>query len=747
MRSPESPAPSSSSDAVTGQIERVTFHSDESGFCVVKVSVRGRKDLCTVVGTVPSVSVGEWLSATGQWTIDPRHGPQFKADQIRTSAPESAEGIERYLASGLIKGIGPAYAGRLVARFGKDVFTVIAERPARLREVEGIGRERQRAITESFRAQKVVREIMVFLHSHGVSSSRAYRIFKTYGEEAIAKVQADPYCLARDIRGIGFKTADEIAAKLGVAARSELRARAGVEYTLQELTRDGHCAYPRADLARKVSELLGVPADLADAAITHGVASRRLAEHPGPEGSPLVYLAPLDDAERDLARGLARLFRGRHPLPPVDAGKAADWVESKVGLELSATQRAALAKALTSKVMVITGGPGVGKTTLVDSIVRIFRAKKLSVVLCAPTGRAAKRLSETSGLEAKTIHRLLEFDPATLAFKHDAARPLQGDLFVVDEASMLDVVLCRDLVRAIPASAALLFVGDVDQLPSVGPGSVLRDVIESGTIPVLRLTEVFRQAAQSAIVGNAHRINRGVLPALPEGEPGGAGGTDFHFVEAEDAEEGVARILRLVTEVLPRRFRFNAREDVQVLCPMQKGELGARNLNVRLQQALNPSGESIERFGWTFRVGDRVMQTVNDYEKNVFNGDIGRIRQIDSAEQELTVAFDGRPVEYEFGELDELTLAYAATVHKSQGSEYPAVVVPIHGQHYVMLQRNLLYTAVTRARKLVVLVGTKSALAIAVNRVSSRRRITTLKERLAAAASREGSPSVSTAGS
>ena len=737
MRSPEGSVPPAPAEGVTGQVERVTFHSDESGFSVLKVSVRGRRELCTVVGTVPAVSVGEWLTATGQWSIDPRHGPQFKADQIRTSAPDNAEGIERYLASGLIKGIGPAFAARLVKKFGKDVFTVIAEKPGRLREVEGIGRSRQRAITESFRAQKVVREIMVFLHSHGVSSSRAYRIFKTYGEEAIARVQADPYCLARDIRGIGFKTADAIAAQVGVAAHSDLRARAGVEFTLQELTHDGHCAYPRGDLAKKASELLGIPVELTDAAIAHGIASKRLAGHAGPDGTTLVYLAPLDEAEQDLAKSLARLSRGAHPLPAVDAEKAAGWVETKVGLTLSPTQRAALAKALTAKVMVITGGPGVGKTTLVNSIVRIFRAKKLAVVLCAPTGRAAKRLSETSGLEAKTIHRLLEFDPGTLAFKHDAAHPLKGDLFVVDEASMLDVVLCRDLVRAVPPAAALLFVGDVDQLPSVGPGSVLRDVIDSGTVPVLRLTEVFRQAAESAIIANAHRINRGVLPVFPEkDEAGKAGPSDFYFVEAAEPDDGVARVLQLVTEAIPRRFRLDPREDIQVLCPMRNGELGARHLNVKLQEALNPSGESIDRFGWTFRVGDRVMQTVNDYEKNVFNGDIGRIRAIDDGEQELTVAYDGRPVSYGFGELDELTLAYAATVHKSQGSEYPAVVVPIHTQHYVMLQRNLLYTAVTRARKLVVLVGTKNALAIATNRVSSRRRITTLKERLVEAMGR-----------
>ena len=729
MRSSESSSSPPVAEGVTGQVERVTFHSDESGFSVLKVSVKGRRELCTVVGTVPAVSVGEWLSATGKWNVDPRHGPQFKADQIRTSAPDNAEGIERYLASGLIKGIGPAFAARLVKKFGKDVFTVIAEKPGRLREVAGIGRSRERAITESFRTQKVVREIMVFLHSHGVSSSRAYRIFKTYGERAIETVQADPYCLARDIRGIGFKTADEIAARVGVAPQSELRARAGVEFTLQELTRDGHCAYPRADLAKKASELLGIPVEATDLAIAHGVASERLAQHPGSDGTPLVYLAPLDHAEQELAKSLARLSRGRHPLPAVDVDKAADWVEKKVGLELSPTQRAALSKALTSKVMVITGGPGVGKTTLVNSIVKIFQAKKLSVVLCAPTGRAAKRLSETSGIEAKTIHRLLEFDPASGGFKRDASHPLKGDLFVVDEASMLDVSLCHLLARAVPPGAALLFVGDVDQLPSVGPGSVLRDVIDSGTIPVLRLTEVFRQAARSAIITNAHRINHGVMPVFPERIEGEA--SDFYFVEASEPVEGVARVLQLVTESIPRRFRLNPREDIQVLCPMRNGELGARHLNVKLQEVLNPSGDGIDRFGWTFRVGDRVMQTVNDYEKNVFNGDIGRIRGIDREEQEVTVAFDGRPVSYGFGELDELTLAYAATVHKSQGSEYPAVVVPIHTQHYVMLQRNLLYTAVTRARKLVVLVGTKEALAIATSRVSSRRRITTLKERLA----------------
>lgn len=719
--------PESGPEILTGLVERVTFHSDESGFCVLRVGVRGHRDLCTVVGTLPAVSEGEWLSATGQWTIDAKHGQQFRAEQIRTSAPDTADGIERYLASGLIRGVGPALAARLVVAFGKEVFSVIEAAPKRLREVDGIGPTRQKAIAVAFRSQKVVREIMVFLHSHGVSSARAYRIFKTYGEAAIERVQADPYCLARDIRGISFKTADQIASRLGIGFQSDLRARAGVEFALQESTNDGHCAFPRGDLVKKASSLLGIPPEIAEAAVDFGITSERLSQHPGPKGEPLVYLALLDRAEQGLAANLAALSRGFHPLPPVDAQRAADWAEKKVGLKLASTQREALEKALSSKVMVITGGPGVGKTTLVNAILKIFRAKRLNVVLCAPTGRAAKRLSDTSSMEARTIHRLLEFDRSTLGFKHDEKNPLKGEVFVVDEASMLDLVLCHQLVRAIPRGAALLFVGDVDQLPSVGPGCVLRDIIESGAIPVARLTEVFRQAAHSAIIENAHRINRGLPPVFPEK------GTlsDFYFVEAEEPEIGVARILKLVTESIPRRFGLNPIEDIQVLTPMQRGELGARNLNLALQQALNPSGDEISRFGWSFRVGDRVMQIVNDYEKDVFNGDIGAITALDHQEQDLRVRFDDREVVYRFGELDELVLAYAATVHKSQGSEYPAVVVPIHTQHYVMLQRNLLYTAVTRARKLVVLVGTKKALAIATKRVSSRRRVTTLKERMA----------------
>ena len=722
-----------SPESLTGLVERVTFYSEESGFCVLKVKVRGHRDLCTVVGTLPAVSAGEWLNATGQWIIDPKHGQQFKADQARTAAPDTAEGMKRYLASGLIKGIGRELSSRLVAAFGKDVFTVIENHPERLRKVDGIGPARQAFITEAFRAQKTVREIMVFLHSHGVSSARAFRIYKTYGDDAIEKVQQDPYCLARDIRGIGFKTADQIAMKLGIDPQSELRAHAGVEFTLQELTNEGHCAYPRAELIRKASELLAIPGDITDAAVGFGISSGTPDPAPRPRRTSLWSTWPaLDHAEQRLAKNLAELSRRRHPLPPLDAQKAADWAEKKVGLKLAPAQREALAKAASSKVLVITGGPGVGKTTLVNAILKVFRAKGLHAVLCAPTGRAAKRMTETSGIQAKTIHRLLEFDPATMGFKHDAESPLRGDLFVVDEASMLDLVLCHQLVQAIPMSAALLFVGDVDQLPSVGPGCVLRDIIESHAIPVVRLTEVFRQAAQSAIVTNAHRINRGLTPVFPDARSEKES-SDFYFVKAEEPEKGLARVVRLVTESIPRRFGLDPMEDIQVLSPMQRGELGARNLNMVLQEALNPSAPGVTRFGWTFRVGDRVMQLVNDYDKDVFNGDIGRVTGLDTQEQELRVRFDDREVVYDFGELDELTLAYAATVHKSQGSEYPAVVVPIHTQHYVMLQRNLLYTAVTRAKKLAVLVGTPQAIAIAVKRVSSRHRVTTLKERLAEA--------------
>jgi exodeoxyribonuclease V alpha subunit len=719
-------------EQVTGLIDRVTFHSPDTGFAVLRVQAKGHRDLVTVVGPIPEVRAGEWLDAHGRWTVDPTHGQQFRAEVLKTVPPQTAEGMAKYLASGLVKGIGPTLAQRLVDQFAAAVFDVIEQTPERLREVGGIGPGRQRKIVSAWKDQKVVREIMVFLHGHGVGTARAFRIFKTYGEGSIQKVTEDPYRLARDIRGIGFKTADQIAASLGIGRQSDLRARAGVEFVLQELTEAGHVAFPQGQLIERAVQMLEIPAEVIQAALDHGISEGRLVRGGIREGEPLVYLASLEHAERSLAENLMALAAGEHPCLPVDLPKAIEWVEGRIGFPLADAQREALGLVVRSKLAVITGGPGVGKTTLLKAVVQVLRAKQLRLVLCAPTGRAAKRLAEATGLAATTIHRLLAFDPKTGGFTHNRDNPLEADVFVVDETSMVDVVLANQLVRAIPAHAALILVGDVDQLPPVGPGSVLRDVIDSGVVPVCRLTEVFRQAARSQIVANAHRVNRGLMPLFPDKTPEGSDPSDFYFVQAEEPEAAADAILRLVREHIPRRFGLHPLDDVQVLTPMQRGSLGARSLNLALQAALNPGGPAVERYGWTFRAGDKVMQTSNDYEKDVFNGDIGRITAIDMEEQELLVTFDGRDVGYDFNELDELALSYATTVHKSQGSEYSAVVVPVHTQSFMLLQRNLLYTAMTRGKRLVVLVGTRKAVAIAVKRTDLNRRITTLRERLVA---------------
>ncbi len=727
------PAPQTSDpppESLAGMVERVTFHSAETGFTVLRVKARGHRDLATVVGRAPEISPGEWIEARGRWGVDPKHGPQFKAEHFEITKPDSIEGIEKYLGSGLIHGVGPVCAGKLVKAFGREVFDVIDRRSALLLTVEGIGPTRRDRIKAAWSEQKVVREIMTFLLSHGVSTARAFRIYRAYGEKAIERVRLDPYCLARDIVGIGFKTADAIAERVGIARDSPLRADAGVEHTLLELTGQGHCAFPRGALVERAAQALQIEESAIAAAVARGIEQGRLVERTWPGEEPLVYLAPIDFTEGELARLLRRLAAGQAPLADVDAGRALAWVEDRIGLTLDPAQREAVAQALRAKALIVTGGPGTGKTTLVRAIVAIYRAKKRRVVLCAPTGRAAKRLSESARLTAKTIHRLLAFDPKTGDFKHNAAHPLAGDLFVADEASMLDVTLAYQLVRALPPAATLVLVGDVDQLPSVGPGAVLRDLIDSGALPVVRLQHVFRQAAQSLIVANAHRINAGALPEIPPPSAPGAAPADFYFVPAETPEEAVARILRLLREAIPRRFRLDPFESAQVLTPMQRGELGARNLNRVLQDALNPRGAEIERFGVRFREGDKVMQMQNNYDKDVFNGDIGRIARIEEERREVAVVFDGRRVDYRFEELDELALSYAVTVHKSQGSEYPCVIVPVHTQHFIMLKRNLLYTAVTRGRRLVVLVGTRKAIAIAVRSAEAVARFTTLRLRL-----------------
>ncbi|HEY5622087.1 MAG TPA: ATP-dependent RecD-like DNA helicase [Pontiella sp.] len=713
-------------DKLDGQIERVVFRNEENGFCVLRVKVRGHRELVTVTGTTPSVNPGEWLAADGEWLSDPRHGRQFKSDKMRMSKPDTLEGIEKYLASDLVKGIGREYAKRLVQTFGRDVFDVIENSSAKLLKVEGIGRQRKDNIKKAWDEQKNVREIMSFLFSHGISTTRAFRIHKIYGDKAIEFVQRDPYCLARDIRGIGFVIADQIAMKLGIARNSDLRARAGLEYTLGELTANGHCAYVRNDLLSRTAELLDIELAIIEQALDYSVEAKRLVLRTDAAGRELIYLPKLFYAEIELAKRLSELCRGKHPCPAIDFEKALSWVQQQNGIELAAAQRQALKAAVESKVLVITGGPGVGKTTLVNSVLMILKAKKMRVSLCAPTGRAAKRMAETTGMEAKTIHRLLQYNPGTGGFIHKAENPLECDVLVIDESSMIDVVLASQLIDAVPLHAAVVFVGDADQLPSVGPGRVLQDLIRSDTIPVGHLNEVFRQAASSRIITNAHRINNGLMPEFPqEGETG-----DCYFVESDDPEKALKLIGKMVRQSIPQKFGFNPMDEIQILTPMQKGELGARNLNTELQQLLNPTGEQIERFGMVYRTGDKVMQTENDYDKDVYNGDIGRITAIDTDASELTVDFDGRKVVYDFRELDELVLSYAITIHKSQGSEYPCVLIPLHTQHYVLLQRSLIYTAITRAKKLVIVLGTKKALNLAVTRAESRDRITTLAERL-----------------
>lgn len=716
-------------DRVTGSVERVSFHNEESGFAVLRVKVKGRREPVTVVGTVPAVNEGEWVDAIGRWQSNPQYGVQLRADELRTTRPETREGLLKYLGSGAIRGVGPTMADRLIKAFGTKVFEVIESNPDNLLQVSGIGPVRRDMLVVSWQEQRAVQEIMVFLHSHGVSTARAHRIYKTYGDQAIEEVRRDPYCLMRDIRGVGFRTADTVAQRLGVARDSPLRARAGVEFILQELTDAGHCAFPRDRLIGRTTDQLEIPGPVVGAALEEALAGGRLVVHRHDRHGELVYLAALDAAERKAAYSLSRLARGRHPVGEVDGPRACAWVEKLLGLTLAASQRDALLEALRSKVMVITGGPGVGKTTLVNAIVRVMAVRKMDVVLCAPTGRAARRLTETSGREARTIHRLLEYNPHSGRFQRTAEQPLEGDVFVVDETSMVDITLSAHLFQAVPPGAALILVGDVDQLPSVGPGNVLADIINSGTVPVARLTEVFRQAAESRIITAAHAVNAGRVPELSRG---GSGEPlrDLYFVEAEDPAQGAEMVVRLVQEAIPRRFGLDPRRDVQVLSPMQRGELGVRNLNLVLQQALNPLGEGVQRYGWTYRVGDRVMQLENDYDREVFNGDVGWIETLDPEKREMGVRFEERLLAFGFDDLDALAPAYAATVHKAQGSEFPAVVVPVHTQHYVLLQRNLLYTALTRARSLAVLLGTRRALAIAVGRVDARRRITTLTERL-----------------
>ncbi|AWM86793.1 ATP-dependent RecD-like DNA helicase [Microvirga sp. 17 mud 1-3] len=715
-------------ETLAGSVERVTFHNAENGFAVLKVHTRGKRDLVTVVGHTPAVSAGEWITASGIWISDRTHGLQFKAEVLKTTPPTGAEGIEKYLASGQMRGIGPAMAKRIVAAFGVDTFEIIEASPDRLTEISGIGPWRASKIVAGWAEQKAVREIMIFLHAHGVGTARAMRIFKTYGYEAIQVMTEDPYRLAKDVRGIGFKTADAIAAKLGMEKTAPQRIRAGISFALQTATDEGHCALPVEALTRLAVQLLEVDGALIRTAILDEVSKGEVVSDTI-GGEACLFLKGLHLSEQAIASRLAERASGPPPWPEIDLDKAIPWLESRTGKTLAASQREALKLVLGSKVAVVTGGPGVGKTTLLDTILRLLVAKGIKVALTAPTGRAAKRMTEQTGLEAKTIHRLLEIDPKHGGFSRNEQNPLDCDLLVVDETSMVDVPLMNALTKAIPSRSSLLLVGDVDQLPSVGPGQVLADIIASDRIPVARLTEVFRQAAESRIVVNAHRINHGQMPEPPKsGE-----GSDFYFIGINEPEQGVGKIIEMVRDRIPKRFGLNPIKDIQVLCPMNRGVLGARNLNIELQRVLNPDPPAtVERFGWRFSPGDRVMETQNDYDREVFNGDLGTVVRIDDEEGALIASFDGREVSYPFGELDTLVPAYATTIHKSQGSEYPAVIIPVVTQHYTMLARNLLYTGVTRGKRLVVVVGQKKAVAMAVRGGTIKRRWTKLREWLAA---------------
>lgn len=713
-------------DVLEGTVDRVTFHSEETGFAVLKVKVKKERDLIAVIGTVSQVVAGEEVKATGEWVVDKQHGRQFKATRIDTVPPNSPEGIVKFLGSGLVKGIGPVYAQRLVDKFGVEVFDIIEHESGKLESVDGIGKKRRLVIKNSWNETRATRGIMSFLLGHGVSTNRAFRIYKTYGEDAIKRMEEDPYCLARDIRGIGFKTADQIARNFGIGENDPRRARAGVEHVLHECTHQGHCAYPRQGLIDEAQRILGMEEVPIVDAINAGLKDKRLILEAQFHDDPLIYLKALYDAEVELAMIIQQLNEGNAPLADIDTAKALDWVSDKIGLELAPGQRDAVKAALCSKVLIITGGPGVGKTTILNAIIKILGAKKLDILLAAPTGRAAKRMSEATGREAKTLHRLLAFDAKTGGFKHGLGHPLDCDVLVVDESSMMDLPLMHKVAQAMPLEGVLILVGDVDQLPSVGPGTILQSMIDSRAVPVARLTEVFRQAAESGIISNAHRVNEGRMPNFGEANSD----DDFYFVKAEEPEQALNLMIKLIRDNIPKRFGLDPMKDIQLLTPMQRGVLGARNLNAELQQALNRHGEEIERFGFVFRDGDKVMQTMNNYDKEVYNGDLGIVVAVDAISRSMMVMFGKRRVEYDFQELDELVPAYATTIHKSQGSEFPCVIIPVHTTHYIMLQRNLLYTAITRGKQLVIVVGTERAVAMAVKNVDSNLRVSALKERL-----------------
>ena len=719
---------------IKGQIERITYHNEENSYTIAKMKIGGRQDLVTAVGNLLSVSAGEVLKLKGEWHNHPKFGEQFKIISYESVVPATVKGIEKYLGSGLIKGIGPVMANRLVTKFGMETLNVIETETRRLCEVEGIGDKRIGMIKKAWDDQKEIRDVMVFLQGHGVSPAYAAKIYKKYAKASVAVVQQNPYKLATDIFGIGFITADKIAGNLGISKESLIRAEAGILYVLHQLSDEGHVYYPYEPLVEECKKILGVERDtivkaFGKISFEKKIVIEDLNKEDIKENNKAVYLAKFHVCEVGVAARLQELMRFPKKLKAFDREKALEWVQGELKIQLAKNQKQAVKEAIEKKVMVVTGGPGTGKTTIINSIIKICGRLGQRVLLSAPTGRAAKRMAEATGHESKTIHRLLEFSPKEGGFKRDENNPLDADLIVIDETSMVDTVLMYQFLKAVPKDATLILVGDVDQLPSVGAGIVLKDIIDSGSIPTVMLNEIFRQAKESLIIVNAHRVNNGQMPII---EGSGDSLQDFYFFIIEEPEKVAEKIIELCKEKIPQKFGYRSIDDIQVLTPMHRGLVGASNLNTELQKHLNSSTDELVRGGLVLKVGDKVMQIRNNYDKEVFNGDIGRINKIDREEQEIIVNYDGRMVSYEYSELDEIVLAYAVSVHKSQGSEYPVVVMPVLTQHYMLLQRNLLYTGITRGKKLVVLVGTNKAVAIAIKNNKPQKRYTLLKERLLA---------------
>ena len=718
-------------ETVDGTVKSVVFRNDETGFTILHVTpaetdgaFRLAAREITVLGTCAAAWEGEELHATGEWVDDPVRGRQFKAKSVECIPPKSVEGVRRYLASGLIRGIGPVLANRIVDRFGAETIDVLDHHSGRLREIPKVGPKKIASIVQGWREGKGTREVMIFTQTYGISAGKAAKIYRTYGPDSVAIIKRDPYRLCRDIWGIGFATADRIALAVGLPKDSPLRARAAIVFTLRtEADEAGHCWTSEPDLLLHAQELVGISVETLAEALKHELDAGRVVK----EGDRL-YLRDLWVAERRVAAKLKDLLASPPAFAPIDPDRAVAWWERKTGFTLAPAQLRAVRASVGSKVSIVTGGPGVGKTTIIRALVEIFQARtgvhKITVQLGAPTGRAAKRMAESTGAPAQTLHRLLKYNPQTNAFTYNEERSLGGDVFIFDEMSMVDIRLMADLVVALPRRATLILVGDTDQLPSVGPGNVLRDLIASQTIPTSQLTEIFRQDSSGLIVRNAHHVNAG------EPFETRAGASDFYFVAQDDPAKALDLVLDFMVTRIPRHFHLEPLQDVQVLTPMRRNLLGAENLNAAIQKRLNGTGPGVVRGGMEFRAGDRVMQLRNNYDKDVYNGDVGFVQSVEPAERTLVVLFDGRPVEYRAADLDELTLAYATTIHKSQGSEYPAVIVLLHRQHYMMLQRNLLYTAITRGKKLVLVIGSPWAVKQAIETNVVRARRTSLAERM-----------------